>query len=158
MKNRNQVINIMQKYLQILRKVNGWSAEEMGNKLGVTKQTISNLENGKVCMTKTQYIALRTIFENEIRNVHDNLVLKRMMCILFYDETDYGEEKEQQIFQAMENIAAAAYGGILGNQLALLATTVLSPLKLASGINIDIDIKSEAPYKWVEIFANEEEA
>ena len=158
MKKGDQVINVMQKYLQILRKVNGWTAEEMGNRLGVTKQTISNLENGKVCMTKTQYIALRTIFENEIRNVDNNLALKRIMCILFYDETKFGEAKEQQIYQAMETVAAAAYGGITGSQLALLATTVLAPLKLASGINIDMDLKSETPYKWVEILADEEDA
>ena len=47
-------IGVMQKHLQVLRKISGWTAEDLGQRLGVTKQTISNLENRKVDMTKAQ--------------------------------------------------------------------------------------------------------
>lgn len=36
----------LQDNLEMLRKLFGWTAEQLGNILGVTKQTILNLEHG----------------------------------------------------------------------------------------------------------------
>lgn len=151
------MIEVMQRYLPSLRKIAGWTAEDLGKRLGVTKQTISNLENKKVNMTKIQYIALRVIFENEIRNVATNATLKRAICILFYNDAVYTEKKESEIFQALESLAAAASGGISGNQLTLLSTTVLAPLRLNVGVNADMDLKRTEPYGWVQELTNVEE-
>lgn len=147
MENYN-VISTMQKYLIILRKIAGWTTEDLGKRIGVTKQTISNLENNKVSMTKTQYLALRTIFEYEIRVVNDNAVLKRVMTVLFYDKVIYSIEKERQIYEALENIAAAASGGISGSRLSMMTTTLLAPLKLPGGAGVNADL-IETPYEWV---------
>lgn len=151
------MIEVMQRYLPSLRKIAGWTAEDLGKRLGVTKQTISNLENKKVNMTKIQYIALRVIFENEIRNVATNATLKRAICILFYNDAVYTEKKESEIFQALESLAAAASGGISGNQLTLLSTTVLAPLRLNVGVNADMDLKRTEPYGWVQELTSVEE-
>ena len=151
------MIEVMQRYLPSLRKIAGWTAEDLGKRLGVTKQTISNLENKKVNITKIQYIALRVIFENEIRNVATNATLKRAICILFYNDAVYTEKKESEIFQALESLAAAASGGISGNQLTLLSTTVLAPLRLNVGVNADMDLKRTEPYGWVQELTNVEE-
>ena len=151
------MIEVMQRYLPSLRKIAGWTAEDLGKRLGVTKQTISNLENKKVNMTKIQYIALRVIFENEIRNIATNATLKRAICILFYNDAVYTEKKESEIFQALESLAAAASGGISGNQLTLLSTTVLAPLRLNVGVNADMDLKRTEPYGWVQELTNVEE-
>lgn len=59
-------IQIMQDNLCELRKVAGWTAETLARKLGVTKQTISNLENQKVKLSRVQYIAIRSVFECEV--------------------------------------------------------------------------------------------
>lgn len=157
MDKRISVLCIMQKYLPILRKINGWTTEELGKRIGVTKQTISNLENRKVVMTKTQYLALRTVFEYEIRVIDENMVLKRVMAILFYDDAKLSAETEEQLYEALENLSAAATGGIRGNQLAMLATTLLSPLKLPSGVNVNLDLKTP-PYGWVSEIIQQEEA
>lgn len=45
--NMNVEIQIMQDNLCDLRKIAGWTAETLAGKLGITKQTISNLENQK---------------------------------------------------------------------------------------------------------------
>ena len=37
-------IERMQKYLQLIRRAVGWSAEEFGERIGVTRQTINNIE------------------------------------------------------------------------------------------------------------------
>lgn len=142
------VIKTMQKYLIVLRKIAGWTTEGLGSRIGVTKQTISNLENNKVSMTKTQYLALRTIFEYEVIAANDNAVLRRAISILFYDKVVYSKEKEQQIYEVMENIAAAASGGISGNRLSMMAVTLLSPLGLPNGVSITLDLM-EPSYEWV---------
>ena len=41
---KNEIIKL-QTHLLSIRKIAGWTAQELGQKIGVTKQTISNLEN-----------------------------------------------------------------------------------------------------------------
>ena len=48
---RNAQIACLQKNLSAVRKIAGWTSEQLGEKIGVTKQTISNLENEKTKMT-----------------------------------------------------------------------------------------------------------
>ena len=43
-------IKKLQQNLSPIRKIAGWTAEVLGDKIGVTKQTISNLENKKTPM------------------------------------------------------------------------------------------------------------
>ena len=54
-------ITKLQNNLLLIRNAGGWTAEVFGDMIGVTKQTISNLENKKTEMTKTQYIAIRAV-------------------------------------------------------------------------------------------------
>ena len=65
MTNSDYSITSLQKYLPMLRKLYGWTMEQLGDRIGVTKQTISNLERGNPKMTKLQYIAIRSVFELE---------------------------------------------------------------------------------------------
>lgn len=65
-------IEILQDSLPIIRRAGGWTAEEFGSMIGVTKQTISNLENKKTPMNKTQYIAIRTILDYEMAERRDD--------------------------------------------------------------------------------------
>lgn len=60
------IISRFQKNLETIRKVTGWTSQELADEIGVTRQTISNLESGKSKMTKTQYLALRTVLNFEI--------------------------------------------------------------------------------------------
>lgn len=64
--NITESIEILQDHLADLRKIAGWSADELSQKLGVTKQNISMLENKKNKMTQTQYIAIRFLFDSEV--------------------------------------------------------------------------------------------
>lgn len=80
-------INNLQDNLQTIRKVAGWTAEELGDRIGVTKQTISNLENKNTQMTKTQYIALRAIIDYEIMSNPTSDALARVVEVLLNDES-----------------------------------------------------------------------
>lgn len=74
----------LQRSLSVIRRVAGWTAEELGNRIGVTRQTISNieknalLEHNKLTMSKTQYIAIRAVFAREIYET-DNTDLQKVL-------------------------------------------------------------------------------
>ena len=70
-------IKKLQVNLSSIRKIAGWTAQDLGKKIGVTKQTISNLENQKTEMTVTQYIAIRTVLDYEIENNKDKSDLNK---------------------------------------------------------------------------------
>ncbi|EHJ52694.1 helix-turn-helix transcriptional regulator [Streptococcus macacae] len=81
----NPKILALQANLASIRFIANWTAEELGTKIGVTKQTISNIENsnGKAnLMNATQYIALRAVIDNEIIKT-DNPILRETMNYLF---------------------------------------------------------------------------
>lgn len=72
----------LQKYLPLIRSAAGWTAEELGNKIGVTKQTISNLENQKTKMSKTQYLAIQMVISQRIATSLDDPTLSNIMKLM----------------------------------------------------------------------------
>lgn len=64
-------IDKFQENLGPIRKVAGWTTQQLADELGVARQTVSNLETGKSSMTKLQYLALRTVFSAEIARRED---------------------------------------------------------------------------------------
>ena len=97
-------IRKLQTNLQAIRKVAGWTTEELGEQIGVTKQTISNLENHKTTMTKTQYIALRTVIDYEIATNTENATLAQVVKALLNsdDDEDITEEEEARTIEKKE--------------------------------------------------------
>lgn len=126
----DEQIAVMQDNLQYLRKIAGWTAEQLGNNIGVTKQTISNLENKKVQMTKTQYIAIRSVFVAEGQRNKQNTTLSRVLKILFDADSSYSVEQYAALQGALLSISASAAAGIVGLQLWTVATMLLAPLHL----------------------------
>ena len=92
-------IERLQHNLSALRRIAGWTMEQLGGKIGVTKQTISNLEssNKKSCMTLTQYLAIRSVLDYEAaariqENQNDTLLALAIKKVLD-DELDEEEMK-----------------------------------------------------------------
>ena len=127
----------LQNNLQTIRKVAGWTTEELGERIGVTKQTISNLENKKTEMTKTQYIALRTILDYEIVSNPDSIALARVIGVLLdtqeeaegekENNDDMGNEKKESesaknAEKKMAAIKAVSSVSIMAGSIALAAT------------------------------------
>ena len=103
----------LQVNLGTIRKIAGWTAQDLGEKIGVTKQTISNLENQKTEMSLTQYIAIRTVLDYEIENNKANAVLPQVVHILLDVPDDkISAEEHQRVNQATSTLAAASVGGI----------------------------------------------
>ena len=78
----------LQKHLQLIRNAAGWTAEELGHKIGVTKQTISNLENQKTKMSKTQYLAIQMVISQKIATTSDDLTLANVMRLVMGIDED----------------------------------------------------------------------
>ena len=92
-------IQKLQESLPLIRNAGGWTAEEFGEMIGVTKQTISNLENNKTPMTKTQYIAIRAVLDFEMSEHPDNTLLINMVDLcLNRDELTKNEKDKMQAF------------------------------------------------------------
>ena len=121
-------IQIMQDNLCELRKIAGWTAETLAGKLGITKQTISNLENQKVKLSRVQYIAIRSVFECEVAMSRDNTTLRKVMGVFFTAMPPVYQDRKDEIRTAMISIASIASAGITGIQLHSSATALLASL------------------------------
>ena len=124
----NVEMQIMQDNLCYLRKIAGWTAETLAGKLGITKQTISNLENHKVQLSRMQYIAIRAVFECEICLNPSNTTFKKVMGILFHALPPIYESRKEEVRTAMIAIASIAAAGLSGLQLYSSAMALLAPL------------------------------
>jgi len=103
-------IRKLQKNLPLLRKIAGWSMADLGERTGVTKQTISNWENNldKHKMTPIQYEGIMRIFEKEVEkrkkesNDKDIDLLEQIFEIIFEENlTDEQEKKFRDAFSTI---------------------------------------------------------
>lgn len=121
-------IEIMQDNLSDLRKIAGWTAEMLGRKLGLTKQTISNLETHKVKLSRVQYIAIRAVFECEVAARPENTTLRKVMEILFAAMPSSYHIHREQLRTAMVSIASIATTKLSNTQLYGSALALLAPM------------------------------
>jgi DNA-binding XRE family transcriptional regulator len=122
---RERSIARLQQNLSAIRKVAGWTTEQLGDKIGVSKQTISNLENGKSPMNFTQYIAIRSVLDCEMNANPDNDVLPKVITVLLdSDDDEYDRYREP-----VNVVAATAAGGVSAGALAGVFTALVPTLK-----------------------------
>ena len=103
----------LQDNLEMLRKLFGWTAEQLGNRLGVTKQTILNLEHGKPVMSKIQYIAIRSVMETEAmsREGEERENLLKVLSLVFNEDKTVTEEQRAKALDAAKVISTATAAG-----------------------------------------------
>lgn len=112
----------LQTNLSSIRKIAGWTTQDLGKKIGVTKQTISNLENQKTEMTVTQYIAIRTVLDYEIANNRENELLAQVVPLLLdIPRENINEDDNSKVNQVVATIAAAAAGGMARSTLVAIS-------------------------------------
>lgn len=90
----------MQKYLSLIRTCAGWSASELGEKLDVSRQMVSNLENGRNNMTMMQYLAIRQVLAQEIElssKANDTQMLQDVIRVLIDDYDSFTDEQRNQV-------------------------------------------------------------
>jgi transcriptional regulator with XRE-family HTH domain len=108
---RSMKIRKLQQNLSSIRKIAGWTAEILGEKIGVTKQTISNLENYKSMMNFSQYIAIRSVLDAEIESNKENELLPKILVILLDSDDEIDEDDYSKVQDIVGTVAATAAGG-----------------------------------------------
>lgn len=68
-------IERMQKYLRIIRQSLGLGTSELGEMIGVTRQTIHSIETGKSHLTKTQFLALKYVINEACKDASEDTYL-----------------------------------------------------------------------------------
>ncbi|MBE6815675.1 MAG: helix-turn-helix transcriptional regulator [Ruminococcaceae bacterium] len=132
--NRERQIKVLQQNLASIRKIAGWTTEELGEKIGVTKQTISNLENNKSPMNFTQYIAIRAVLDCEIENrKNEDDILANVVELLLDHSDELDEDSYKKVTESISTVAAAAAGGVTGTTLAGLFTGLALPVAKVAG-------------------------
>ncbi len=102
----------MQKYLLLIRRTVGWTAEEFGDRIGVTRQTINNIENGRNKLTKTQFIAMRSVLDAEIANYPEDTEMLRALLEILVDNPDkYSDEDREKLLAKANMIAPSILSG-----------------------------------------------
>ena len=126
---KQKQIQLLQQNLSSIRKIAGWTAEQLGERIGVTKQTISNLENSKVPMSLTHYIAIRSVLDYEIETNRENVVLPQVISILVDKGADLEEDSYTEIRETVNTVAASASNGKTGVPLAKIFTSLITTPK-----------------------------
>ena len=117
----------------------GWTAAEFGDQIGVTRQTINNIESGRNKLTKTQYIAMRSVIDAEIvKHPEETQMVKTLLDMLIdhpenYSKADYNELIEKANLMSPSILAGTATRETVSKEWmkaagAVVAGTVAVPL------------------------------
>ena len=105
-------IERLQNNLDVIRKVGGWSCEKFGEFLGLSKQSICNLEHKTVKMSKAQYIAIRAILDYEIEK-NDALFAAMGIFLESKDIPDGTIKKARTFFNGLTKDEIKNFGYII---------------------------------------------
>lgn len=135
----------MQNNLATIRKIAGWTTEDLANKIGVTKQTIWNIENHKTDLTYANYCALKETIEEEMQNNKENTLLKGVVDVLLY-KSDPDDEKYEEKEKLISTLAAAKSDGKTDEEIieivelvATIAGVALSAVPIGLGLAALLD-------------------
>lgn len=131
----------LQDHLQLIRRAGGWTAEEFGEMIGVTKQTISNLENKRTPLTKTQYIAIRAVLDYEVKNNPDNAALDMIISFLL-DNENLDKEDLEKAKSAAVYVSGAKKTG-------LDSKTIMSAISALLGVVITASTIATGNGSWL---------
>lgn len=110
-------ISDLQENLELLRKLYGWTAEQLGDRLGISKQSVLNLEkgseNGGVKMTMIQYIAIRAVFEAELENRkgEEKKNLQTILGLILNDDSKVDPKDKERILDTAKVVSSAMMTG-----------------------------------------------
>ena len=125
---KEKQIKLLQQNLRSIRQIVGWTTEQLGNEIGVTKQTISDLETIKRPMTLTQYLAIRSVFNDEIENNPDNATAIQNAIDISVDKgAELDDEKNLELKETLEATAALATKGKKGEALEKMLIALTTP-------------------------------
>ena len=105
-------IKRMQANLLLIRRTVGWTAEQFGEAIGVTRQTINNIESGRNKLTKTQYIAMRSVLDAEmVQHPEDTDMLRALLDVLVDHPDQYSERELNEMLEKANMLSPSILAG-----------------------------------------------
>jgi len=103
----------MGKYLKLIRSSAGWTAKDLGDRIGVTRQTINNIEAGRSKLTKTEYIAIRSVIDDEIGRFgpEETRMLIDLLDLLIDNPEKYDKEQKEKLLSYATTMEASITSG-----------------------------------------------
>lgn len=104
----NERVHRLQTHLALIRNCAGWSAALLGEKLDVSRQMVSNLENGRNNMTQMQYLAIRKVLDDEMACCPEETVMLRDVLNVLVDEPEMYSSKDRNKALSDANLLSPA--------------------------------------------------
>lgn len=158
---RERMIQVvrLQENLASFRKIAGWTSEELGYMLGVSKQNISNLENANTTLSQAQYVAIRHFLDYQTVRDPANTTLPLMVYLLL-DRLDIVGREYRNLMGVAKDIAAASVT-MSGKTLHIFTTTLLKATYTLVSDHSEVDstikdaLRDVKPHDWTaDIFAD----
>ena len=143
----DEELKLFQDNMQLIRQLAGLTQEELGNQIGVTKQTINSIEKKKNKITKTQYIAMRFILKERIitfdsnsnkkkKNPDETIDILAWVLDAVVDNPQNYSDKDRQFLIERANILAQAIKNNVAPREQITNTFLesLKPIGLAVGV------------------------
>ena len=97
-----------EKNITLIRRTAGWSAEEFGKRVGMSRQSINNIETGKYHLTKPHYVAMRYALNEEIKEHSDDTKMLAIVLDAFVDRPNaYSDKVKDEIEQKAKLLSPA---------------------------------------------------
>lgn len=139
-------IHRLQENLETIRKIAGWTTQRLADEIGVSRQTISNIENDRSPMTKTQYLAIRTVLNFEIVERSNDKLAEALSKLV--DEPSEAEETEESGHEAniskTGRVKPSDYSTSTMKGLSLLTTAMLAASGFAAA-SVAVSAAKNAP-------------
>lgn len=97
-------LRTMQENLYVFRILLDWSTEDLAKRMGVSKQTVSNIEKIKQELNLCQYITLRLIFDYELVIHPENTFFATIYCMIWEENRRLSKEDIQNISTDISNM------------------------------------------------------
>ena len=126
--------------------------------LGVSKQNISNIENGKTNLSQAQYIAIRHLIEYKAAQKPQNKMLLRIVSLIV-DRSDIVGHDYNTLKDTVKNIGAAA-ASMNGEALNTFAAVMLKASYTRAADHSEIEgllkdaIESKQIMDWTTVLVN----
>ena len=99
-------IETFEQYFPLIKAAVGWNAETFARRVGVSRQTINNLENKRVKLTKVLYNSIRWELDSEIQNNKEGTEMLKVLLDALIDNPDdlekYPPEVKEQLIKKAE--------------------------------------------------------
>lgn len=160
MTKQEDVITRLGENLLLLRKAAGWTASELGERVGVTRQTINNIEKGAP-LTKTLYLAIRCIFSDEINNhPKDTEMLQYLLDALVDHPEKWSEEQRIVLIDKAQMLTPSimektkSREAVSKDWFRLISTVLVTAgAIMATSLITDSDSPSNS-FKWISAVRN----